>query len=456
MGRKYDFDYIVIGSGAAGGTAAQMAAGAGLKVALIEADRWGGSEANYRDVPYMAGLHFSQLYAEAVRGARFGMSSVNLHYNYPSVQHWLSIAAKRAGANSPEKFEKVGVRCLEGVAHFVGPHEIAVGEKRITGKRFLIATGSVPLYGGITGVDTVPCLTPDMVMYTQRIPKVVIVVGAGATGCEIAQYYADLGSKVLIAEAARRILPKEDLEVSATLTEHFVNDLGVKVLSGAKVVAVEQEGEIKTVVFTRGKEEKRVRVEEVVLATGTAPMLDLGLENAGVKYTKEGIKVDKSLHTSAKHIMAAGDVLGGVRSSTEQASYEGAIATANIVNRNKSTVDYTGFVRMVETYPKVASVGLTEAECKKRKLKYRSAIVKAEVASAANTRDFKVGFVKILVNRERKVIGATVVSPEADTVIQELVLALRAGVSMIDLAGVPHVASSWSDLVRMAARRLAR
>ena len=156
MSKKYDFDYLVIGSGAAGGTAAMMAAGAGLKTALVEANQWGGSNANYRDVPYAASLHFAELYAEAVRGARFGLSSTNLRYNYPTVSHWRTVAAKRAGAGSKKDFEEAGVTCVQGFAHFVSDHEIAVGDKgRVSAAKFLIATGTVPKTIKITGVSVV-------------------------------------------------------------------------------------------------------------------------------------------------------------------------------------------------------------------------------------------------------------------------------------------------------------
>ena len=457
MGKKFDFDYVVIGSGAAGSTAALMAAGAGLKVALIEEKEWGGSNLNTRDIPYAAGLHFSHLYAEAVRGARFGLSSANLRYNYPTAVHWQTVAAKRAGAGSAKEFEDAGIKCIKGYAHFINPFELAIGEKgNISAKKFLIATGSQTAAGGIAGLENTKCLTPTSALVVNRIPKVVLIVGAGATGCEIAQYYAELGSKVLLAELANRILPQEDAEVGELMEHYLTKQLKVKVLTESRVTTVAKDRVSKKVIFMRGGQEKQVRVEEIILATGSAPATDLGLENAGVKYTKMGIKVEPTLQTSAKHIYAAGDVLGGNKSSTEKASYEAAVATANIVNRAKNAVDYRGFVRMVNTFPPVASVGLTEDDCLKRDLKYKSTIVLLNTTSASNTSDFRAGFIKLIANRERRIIGATVVAPQADLIIQEIVLAMRNRISVVELASTPHVAMSWSELVRIAARRLSR
>lgn len=454
MLKKYDFDYIVIGSGTAGSAAALMAAGAGLSVALVEAEKWGGSELNYRDVPYKAALHFSHSYAKALSGAKVGLSSANLRYNYPTSVNWRAGVMRKSGSGNKKRFEDAGITCIKGFAHFIGPNTISVNDKEISAKKFLIATGSVPAKTKITGADETSCLTPNNVLNLKRLPKVALVVGAGATGCEIAEYLAELGVKVLIAESKKQLLPNEDAEVGQTMAEYFEKKLGIKVLTGAKVVAIEGEKLAKKVIFVNGQQEKTVRVEAVVLATGTAPATDLGLENADVRYDKDGILVDKMLATTNKNILAAGDVLGG-ESSAEKASYQAAIATSNIVNRNKGAAENRGYARVVDTMPQVACVGLTEDDCKKRKLKYRAAVVSIAQISAANTNDFAAGFVKMIANKDGKILGAAVVCPEADVVIQEIALAMRAELKPIDIASTPHVAGAWAEAVRLVARRLA-
>ena len=454
MGR-YNYDYIVIGSGAAGSAAALMGASLNKKVAIIEAKNWGGSGVNLRDVPFSACLHFAHLYNQALKGEKFGLSTKNLRYNYPSVMNWRSVATERA-SNGMNKsiFEGVGIDCYEANASFVGPNEIAVGnDKTITGAKILIATGASPDETSVAGTTTVNYLTPETAITLHDIPKTVLVAGGGSSGCEVAEYLAALGSKVIIAEIAGRLLPKEDAEVGRVMEGHL-EEAGVKVLTQSRVVVIEKDAISKKVVLMRGGQEKAVRVDEVVLAVGSRPNTDIGLENAGVKYDQNGVIVGKDLRTNVRHIFAAGDVIGG-ESSTERAAYEAAVATANALNRGKNAVDYTGYVRVTDTWPAVASVGLTEDDCVKRDLRYVSRMVEYGNMFIGNTRDFSEGFVKMICNKQGKILGCTVVCPEAPAVIQEVVLAMRTGVLVSELAGVPHVNSSWSEGVRIVARRLA-
>lgn len=452
---KFDYDYIVIGSGAAGSAAALMGASLGKKVAIVEGDRWGGAGVNHRDVPFSACLHFAHLYNQALRGARFGLSTKNLRYNYPTVMHWREVATARASkGNGKAIFEEVGIDCYEAMATLTGPNEVAVGpERTISGAKILIATGVRTDETGVAGTTTVDYLTPATATMMKQVPKTVLVAGGGASGCETAEYLTALGSKVVIVEIAGRLMPKEDPEVGQVMEKHL-EEMGVKVLTQSKAVVIEKDAISKKVVLLRGGQEKALRIDEIVLACGTRPNTDLGLENAGVEYDQDGIKVNDNLRTTAKHIYAAGDVVGG-DSSTEKGAYEAAIATSNALNRAKNTVDYTGYVRMTDTYPAVASVGLTEDDCVRRDLRYMTEMVEYGNMFIGNTRDFSGGFVKMTCNKQGKILGCTVVAPEAGAVIQEVVLAMRSGILVAELAGVPHVNSSWSEGIRIVARRLA-
>lgn len=458
MPTKYNYDYIIIGSGAAGGTAALMAAQSGKKVALIEAKHWGGCGPNIRDIPYAAASKFSQLYSDAKLGSKFGLSSTNLKYNYPTAIRWRAVAAKRAGAGSKKDFIAAGIDCIPGFAHFIDQSTIAVGNKgELKAKKFIIATGTVPSIGEISGTDQIKCLTPGDVMILPKLPKVALVVGAGASGCEAAEYLAELGVKVILLELSERILPREDTEVAEVIEKRFTKTLGIKVVTSARVSSVQEVGGIKKAIFLKDGREKSIKVEAIVLATGVRPATDLGLENAGVKYSLRGIKVDKSMQTSSRHIYAVGDVAATASnvSSTEKSAYDAAVAISAGINRAKGIADYRGFVRMTNTSPKVASVGLTEDDCIKRALKYKKDFVPLSAIPASNTNDFKDGFIKMIINREKKIIGATIVSPDADLAIQEVVLAIRLEAKLLDLATAPHVATSWSELVRLVTRRLA-
>lgn len=486
--QKYDYDFIIIGAGPAGMAAAKALAKTKKKVAIIEQSQWGGSFAYSRDVPYAAALNFSHLYARAMYGARFGISSTNLRYNYPTSAHWREKAvskaiseAKQGLAEAGEKavgkvgekgIGKVGtadakqagseptsnLTCIRALAHFIGPHEIAIkkgDDGVITGRKILIATGVTPKDPGISGIETTNCYTVETALKMGRVPKTVMVVGAGASGCEIAQYFAEIGSKVAMAEIAERILPREDSEVGEVLTEYFTKRFDIKVLTSSRVVAVEQDAAGAKVIFVRNGQEKMVRVEAVVLATGNQPALDLGLENAEVKFTKSGIKVEKTLQTSQKHIFAAGDVISG-DVSTEMAEYQGGLAAMNMAGRATNYVNYNGFVRVTDTDPQVAVVGLTQDDLEKRGRKYKSAIIPLSKVPAANVQDFRMGFIKMLTSHDGKILGATLMAPNAVDAISEVAVMIRHNFSVLEIASTPHVAMGWSELVRQAARELAK
>jgi pyruvate/2-oxoglutarate dehydrogenase complex dihydrolipoamide dehydrogenase (E3) component len=474
--KKFDYDLVVIGSGAAGGTAAMMAAKSGLKTALVEAGAWGGTNVNRRDIPSAAALHFSQTFFGAIEMSRLGLSSTALKYNYPSVLNWNLVAQKRAGANSKKDFEEAGIKCISGFAQFISANEISAGDAgKISAKNFIIATGATPIDPGITGAAEAGCLLPDDVFTLRRLPKVVMVVGGGSTGCEVAEYLAEMGSKVLIAEISERLLPKEDPEAGEVIEKRFSKTLDMKVLTSTRVVATTKAGmevlpsgrktQVIKVNLMRGGQEKSVKVEAVVLATGSEPAVDLGLSNAGVKFSNKGINVLPTMQTTVKNIYAVGDVANVTTekradvvdiSSTEKASYEAATAAANLINKAKTVVVYKGFVRMTNTFPRVAAIGLTEDECISRDLKYKQVLVPLSAVSASNTEDYQDGFVKFVVNREKKIIGATIVAPYADLMIHEIALAMRSDLKVIELASLPHVEQSWGEAVHIAARRIAR
>lgn len=457
MGRKFDYDLIVIGSGPAGTSAALVAAKAGQKVAIIEAGKWGGSSLNSSDIPAQALFQFSHLFQEAKRGARFGISSPSLRYNYPTVQNWKHLATRRAGANSKKIFESAKIACFSGFASFLSPYEVAVKDLILSAPKFIIATGAKLNYGDISGVESATCYTPSDALSLPRPPKSVFVVGAGSTGVELANYYAELGSQVIIGELEGNILPHEDKEVGRVLTQYLETSFRAKVLANTRIVAVQKGNKpgMQRVIFHRGGQEKYVEVSAIILATGSKPVTNLSLENAGVSFDEDGIYVDEYLRTNSKHIYAAGDCIGG-ESSVERASYEGMLAVTNLIERHRLARNYSGFVRVTNTYPSVVTAGLTESDCLSKRMKFKKSIVPLSSVSSANTSDFRFGFVKILVDSKKRIIGATVVCPSAELMIGELNLAIANKMQISQLSGLSHVSSSWSELIHVSAHNLAK
>ena len=458
MAKKHTFDYdlIVIGSGAGGSAAATIAAREGKKVAIVEQTVFGGDSPNFSDVPTKALLHAAQLYDEARHGARFGLRSNALGYNYPSLRAWKNLAVERTGAAGNRKFyESQGIDTIEARAHFLSPHEISVNRKHITAERFLIATGSEWVAPDIPGIEDVPYLTPRTVLESIKPPKSIYIIGAGTVGVEIAQLLAIFGTKVYLAEIAARILPQEEEEVGELFERMLREGKGVTSLTQTRTVAVVKDGLGYRVTFLRAGVEKSVHVDEVLVATGRKPSVDLGLENASVEYDPTGIKANEYLQTSARHIYAAGDVLGH-SSHTHTALLESRIAAHNLFSKVQLAPDYTATPRLTFTFPGIATVGFTEDDCIKRDLHVSIALAPLNIIARSNTSDFRDGFVKLIADKKGVLLGATVVSPHAAEVIHELALAVKYGLTARQVAETPHAFLSWSEAVRVAAGKLMR
>ena len=450
MKNRFDYDLAVLGSGDAGGEAALIAAKSGLKVALIESGKWGGSSLNYSNVPFGALFYATQQFKNALNGAKFGLSSTGLRYNYPTVNNWKNVALKRAKANSKKDFEEAGISCLHGRGHLLSSTEISVNEQTIRAKKIIIATGASMLDTGIKIPTDIEYWLPENVLEMIRPPKSIFIVGAGSTGCELAQFFATLGTEVIIADIAGRLLPREDEEVGQVLDEIF-NKEKIKVLTQSRVIALEKDTTSKKVIFLRGGQEKSIRVDQVLMCTGNQPNIDIGLENAGVKFTQRGIEVNEHCRTNVKNIYAAGDVLGG-HSSTEKALIEARAAAADILGRGKkAAVDYRGIIRVTNISPAIAEVGITEDDCIRHDSKYNKVIIALDSVQKANTSDNMMGFVKlILAKKSNKILGGTIMAPHAGLIAQELAIAIRYEMTTYELASVPHLANDWSELIRVA------
>ena len=376
MAKNYDFDYdlIVIGSGAAGSTAAITATKEGKKVAIAEAGMFGGESPNYGDVPLKAMLHAANLYDEARHGARFGLRSATLGYNFPSIRAWKDKAVKNTGVNDNRRYyEEQGIHTYVGLAHFLSPNELSVNRRHLSANNFLIATGSNWTIPEIPGVQNVKCKTPKDILDISRPPKSIAIVGGNGTGIEIAQMLSSFGTKVYLIEESKNLLPDYDHEAGELIEQLLSSQKGVTSLTSSKVVEVQKDGILKRVIYTRGGVEKHLKVEEIIFVSLRKPMVDLGLENAGVKYNDSGICVSETLQTTNKHIFASGDVLSH-SSNTHEAITEGQIAVNNIFHRDKIINDRFSAVDVIFTTPNIARVGLTEDYCKKHNIKIKKGI----------------------------------------------------------------------------------
>ncbi|HET7630601.1 MAG TPA: NAD(P)/FAD-dependent oxidoreductase [Candidatus Saccharimonadales bacterium] len=451
---KYDFDLIVIGSGAGGSIAADIVASTGKKVALVEGDTLGGECPNWGCVPSKALLHVANIYDQAKNSAELGIRGSSVGYNYPSVKTWKDLAVKRTGAAESDKYyHSRGIALYRGRAHFISAHQITINRRHLSAAHFLIATGSNFALPLIEGLAKTPYLTARTALDLNRPPKSIFIVGAGAVGAEFAELLSIFGTKVYLADIAPRILPSEDDETSRVIEHYFQKKRGMTLLTKSKVLKVSREGLTTKVTYQRGGESHTVKVDQLMIAAGKQPNVDLGLENAGVDYTAKGIEVNQQLQTSAPHIFAAGDVIGR-HMYTHMGVYESRVAAHNLLAKNKVSVDYRAVPRVTFVTPEVASVGLSEADCMKRDLKTRIGLAPVNIIGRSNVANMRDGFCKVITDRKGMLIGATVVAPHAGEVIHELALAIQYGMTASQVANTLHAFPTWSEVVRVACAKI--
>jgi len=453
--QKYDYDLIVIGTGGAGSVAAHMSASLGKSVAVIEKeDVLGGECPNWGCVPTKAMLHAAEIYDAAKHGQQFGIRGATLSYNYPSIKAWKDLAVHRTGTWQGKKmFEAEGITVIKGEAHFLNDHEVTVNRRHLTAAHFLVATGTHDFIPPIEGLDKAGYITFREAADLTRPPKSVAIVGAGAIGCEYAELFSIFGTKVTLIDITPRLLMKEDQEVGELVRQRFEQNRGMNVLMNTKVMSVEKEGLAKRVHYQQGRDMGTVKVDEVFIASGKLANVDIGLENAGVEYTPKAILANEFMQTSTKHIYTAGDVAGPYQ-FTHTAVYQGRVAAHNMWHKQKVATDYRAIPRCIFLSPEVASVGLSEDECIKRDLKYKTAMAQISIIGRANTSNVDDGFVKVITEPDGTLIGASIVSPRAGEMLHELTLAIQYGLTAQEVANTIHAFPTWSEAVRVACNKI--
>lgn len=451
--KRYDFDYTVIGSGPAGKIGAMMAANSGLKTAIIEANYWGGT-GFARDLIAETSIYFAH------ENRKTNIDAIKNIYDTKTRLNLQTLALKRRkllAQTQEDTYDGLissNVKCIHGMARFTSSHTIKVGSKEISSEMFLIATGSKFASTSIKGVQKTRVLTSENAYNAIKPPRTIFVVGGGASGCEIAQYYSSLGSKVVLADLSSRILPKEDEDVSEYMMD-ILRRSGITVLPQTRVIAVSEDERAKYVTFLRDGASHNVAVNAIVLATGIEPNLNFDPEVAGLKLKNNAIIYTPFLQTSAKNIWVAGDITGGVVSN-EKSEYESALATANAINRTKNAVNYSGFVKTINSFPNIASVGLTEDDCLRRDIKYRKIQVPISDTLRAKIIGREAGLIKLIVDKskQKKILGATIIADEAAILIQEIALAVRHEMPIEKIISTPHVLTAGIELLRLAARQI--
>lgn len=446
---KYDYDLIVIGSGAGGSVGAHYAAEHGKSVAIFEESAIGGECPNFACVPTKALLHAAEILESAKHAKAFGVNVDHTRFNYRAVKKWKDLVVSRTGAaHGAESFRRDGMHLIRERAHFVSPHEVEAGGKVYSAAKFLIATGSKVFIPPITGIEDAGYITFKQAIELTEPPKSLLIFGGGVVGCEFAQIFSSFGTKVTLVNRSEQLLGKEEPEVSQ-LVEALFENAGITVLTNTTIIKVDKKGEKKVASFVNDNKAYHAEFDEILIATGKVPVLDFMPEKAGIQLEKGRLKVNRYLQTNVKHIYAAGDVIGPYL-FTHTGYYQSDIAVHNAFSYEKIVPDYRVVPRCVFVSPEVASVGLTEREAIEKKIRIKKGITAIAVLGRANTTNEFDGFVKIITDHRGVIIGGSIVSPRAGEMIHEIALAMKYHVTAYELARMIHAYPTYSEAIKIA------
>jgi pyruvate/2-oxoglutarate dehydrogenase complex dihydrolipoamide dehydrogenase (E3) component len=449
------FDLVCIGGGVGGLVAASAAAQLGARVALVEKTKaLGGDCVHWGCVPTKALVRAGKIASLLRRAGEFGIRTGDglVEVDFPAVMRRMRhVQEQAAELDRPERFQKMGVEVVFGAGRFLSPHIFEVGDRRLAGRRFLVATGSRPIIPPIPGVETIEPHTNETILRLDRLPRSLLVIGAGPIGLELAQVFARLGTKVIVLEKMGQVLPREDEELAATLQAALEAE-GIEIHTCVDIEASRRAGGKRCVEANCKLGGRRTfEAEEVLFAIGRAPNIEgLGLEAAGVRIEKKGIPVDARMRTNVPHIFAVGDVTG-LFPFTHMAEYEAGIAVANaLFPAIGRRADFRALPWVTFTDPELARAGLTEAEAREKHgdsvRAYRFEIERFDRAMIeGETR----GLLKIVCSKKGKILGAHILAPDGGEILQEYVLAMA---QRLPIGAIARTIHPYPALVQAAKR----
>ncbi len=416
-------DICVIGGGPGGLSVAAAAAAFGRRVVLIEKHKMGGDSLNYGCVPSKA-LIAAANRAHAIRTSRlFGIEPVSPQVDHKAVRdHVQAVIAAIAPNDSIERFTALGVHVIQASARFVGKKTVAAGEHRIRARRFVIATGSSPLVPSLPGFDKVPFFTNETTFENTARIEHLIVIGGGPVGMELAQAYSRLGSKVTVLEGLKA-LGGEDPELAAVAIKALRAE-GVDIREGAMVSSVDGVGGDVRVRARTASGDETIAGSHLLVAAGRRPNIaDLGLDAAHILYNQHGIIVGGGLMTSNSRVFAIGDCVQGPR-FTHVADYHAGIVIRRALFRLPATVKPDIIPRVAFTSPELACVGLTEAQARGRHYAIEVLRWPYSENDRAQVERTTSGFVKVIVDKKGRILGAGIAGAGAGELIQMWALAV--------------------------------
>lgn len=451
--KKFDNNLVVIGAGAAGLVTAYIAAAVKAKVTLIEKHQTGGDCLNAGCVPSKALLRSAKFLAQNRRAAEWGMKSAAVDFDFSEVMERVQTVIKTvAPHDSIERYTELGVEVIIGEAKIISPWHVEVKTadetKIISTRAIVIAAGAKPVVPPIAGLAEVGYLTSDTVWGLREQPKRLLVLGGGAIGCELAQAFARLGSKVTQVESLTRLMMREDEDVSALVLEKFQHE-GIRVLleHTAKQFIIE-DGE-KYLLAEHSGQTVRIAFDQVLIAVGRAAnVTGYGIEEMGIELSaRHTVAVNAFQATNYPNIYACGDVAGPYQ-FTHTAAHQAWYAAVNALFSpfKKFRTDYRVIPWASFTDPEVARVGVNEQEAKQQNIAYEVSFYSLADLDRAIADSETQGFIKVLTPPNKdKILGVTIVGNHASDLLAEFVLAMKYNLGLNKILGTIHIYPTMAE-----------
>jgi dihydrolipoamide dehydrogenase len=464
VGSSNDFDLVVLGAGTGGYAAAFRASQLGLRVALVDEDKLGGTCLHRGCIPTKALLESAALNERVRHAGDFGIRLQGAaEVDYPQIAKRRDMVVNRMWKGVTSLVKKYDVTWIQGRGRLEGATKVRVrlagedgtpgagGERLLSGTDVILATGSrVKSLPGIVP-DGRRIVTSDDVLRMDSMPSTLIVIGAGAVGVEFASMYHDLGAQVTLLEYLPAIVPLEDREVSKELERTFTRR-GIAVMTNARFDAASIVADDATVRITVGPEggtAKEIEAEMLLVAAGRATNVeDVGLETTSAEVDRGIVKVDGHMRTREPHLYAIGDIVGGLMLA-HTAAHEGIIAAHTISGDvDVHAMDYVKQPKATYCRPEIASVGLTEQECERRELPTKIAKIPFQAVGKAIIGGEYEGFAKIIANHETdETLGIHVIGPHATDLIAEASLALALEATPWEIGAATHPHPTLSEIL---------
>ena len=444
---RFDYNLLVIGAGAGGLVTSYIAAAVKARVALIEQHKMGGDCLNTGCVPSKALIRSARFAFDQRKAGELGFSPSQSRADFAAVMERVATVIKEVEPHdSVERYQGLGVECIQGRARFVSPWELEVDGRRLSSRHIVLATGARPLVPKLPGLEQVPYLTSDSLWQLREPPRHLLVLGGGPIGCELAQSLALLGIPVTLVELADQLLPREEREVAEALAEQMTRD-GVRLLTGWRAERADYEPAAEGTLpirlqLRRGEETHLVEGDQLLLALGrVANVSGFGLEELGVELAPRGtIAVDGFLATNYPSILAVGDVAGPYQ-FTHFAAHQAWYAAVNALfgQFKRFKADYRVIPAATYTSPEIARVGLNRKEAETQGIPFEATRFNLAELDRAIADGEHHGFVEVLtVPGKDKILGTTIVGAHAGERIAEFVLAMRHHLGLGKILGTIH------------------